>query len=123
MRKVTRKITNREGVRLLSVYLQDHFERQGVSIRVSMERYVEKRTLSQNALVHVWCSDIASDIGDSPGSVKDDLKIMFAPAIEGPLGRIRPKNTSEMTVPEMADFMTAIQAKGAQMGWELTTAA
>ena len=107
---------------MLATYLYDHFESNTFPIKITIERYVSKRSLSQNALVHVWFTDIATQIGDTPSGVKDDVKQLFAPQIEGPLGVMRPMNTSEMDTVQMVDFMTAIQAKGAEMGWELSNA-
>ena len=124
MRKVTRKLNNQESVRLLATYLYDHIDGGGpMPVKVTIERWTNKRSMGQNALFHVWCSDIASEIGDSPNAVKDDLKAMFAEAVIGPLGKARPMNTSEMNTVQMMDFMTAIQVKGAEMGWDLTNAA
>ena len=113
---------NNESIKLLATYLYDHFESNTFPIKITIERYVSKRSLSQNSLFHVWCTDVAILIGDTPASVKEDLKAMFAPAVIGPLGRARPMNTSEMSTVEMMDFMTAIQAKGAEMEWDLTNA-
>ena len=107
----------------LNVYLTDHFLENDFAVKVTVERWTSKRSLSQNALLHAWFSDIAAEIGDSPNAVKDDLKAMFAPTVVGPLGKERPMNTSEMTVPEMTDFMTAISAHGAVMEWPLRAAA
>ena len=69
-------------------------------IKITLERWVNKRSKNQNALFHKWCGEIAAEIGDSPEAVKDDLKAMHAPQVEGPLGKLRPKGTSEMTTVE-----------------------
>ena len=108
----------------MTIWLYRHIDDGGVMpIKVTLERWTNKRSQSQNALFHVWCQDIASLIGDSPASVKDDLKQMFAPTVEGPLGQERPMNTSEMSTVQMMDFMTAIQVHGAIMEWGLSNAA
>ena len=122
-RKVTRKLTGPVSVSQLNVYLTAHFIENDFPIKITIERWTNRRSLSQNALLHAWIADIAGEIGDDPRSVKDDLKFMFAPVVVGPLGKERPMNTSEMTVPQMTDFMTAIQVKGAEMGWPLREAA
>ena len=106
----------------LNLYLTNHFLENDFAVKVTIERWTSKRSLSQNALLHAWFADIAAAIGDSAVAVKDDLKAMFAPEVVGPLGTVRPMNTSDMTVPQMSDFMIAIQAKGAEMDWPLREA-
>ena len=124
MRKVIRKLTNRESVRLLTIFLYRHIDDGGVMpVKVTLERWTNKRSMGQNALLHVWFADIAAHIGDDPKSVKSDLKHRLAPQVEGPTGVMRPMDTHEMTVPVMDDFMQNIKALGVDQGWELTNAA
>ena len=120
MKKVTRRLRNSESVRLLGVYLNDHFNNAGFPIRVTLEKWTPVRSNNQNSLMHGWFAEIAEVIGDDPKSVKSDLKSMFLPEVEGLHGVIRTKDTHELSTPEMSDFLHQIQALSSEMGWELT---
>ena len=120
MKKVVRRLINKESVRLMARYLDEHFETKKFPVRVTIERYTARRSLSQNAVMHMWFGEIAEQIGDDPASVKADIKAMFLPEIEGLHGIIRTKDTHELSTPEMMDFMTQIQVLGSEMKWELT---
>tara|TARA_Y100000034_G_C6571654_1_gene247787 strand:+ start:49 stop:432 length:384 start_codon:yes stop_codon:yes gene_type:complete len=94
--------------------VQQHIGRLNIekAWNVSVKPYRRKRSLNQNALLHKWFDIIASDIGDSPASVKADLKAEFCPAIESKVtpGKMRPLDTSEMNTAQMAEFMNRIEA-------------
>lgn len=120
MKKVLRKLNNKTSVRQLCGYLDKHFDEKKFPVRVTLERYVAKRTNNQNAVMHMWFGEIAEHIGDDPASVKSDIKAMFLPEIEGMHGVMRTKDTHELSNPEMSDFMTQIQVLAAEMNWDLT---
>ena len=120
MKKVVRRLRNLESCRLLNDYLVTHFETKKFPVRVTLERYEKKRSNPQNATIHMWFGEFAEQIGDSPADVKRDIKELLSPKVEGPLGVMRPKGTSEMTVPEMKDFMEAMQALAINYDVELT---
>ncbi len=83
--------------------------------RVTVVRYVKKRSMSQNALAHLWFTIIANEIGDSADSVKYDLKMMFLEKVEltsritGEI-RLEPKHTSQLDTREMTNFIAKIDA-------------
>ena len=122
MKKVTRRLRNYQSVIKMNEYLYDHFLINDFALRVTIEKWSPKRSLGQNALMHVWFDEIGEQVGDTGASVKEDLKGLLAPKVEGPLGVMRAKGTSEMSTPEASDFMTQVQVMAAEYGWELTQA-
>ena len=120
MKKVTRKLVNQESEKLLTGYLIEHFETKCFPVRVTLERFVKPRSMNQNATMHMWFGEIAEQTGSDPKSVKSDLKAMFLPEIEGMRGIVRTKDTHELNVKEMEDFMNQIQVEAADMGIQLT---
>lgn len=120
MKKVQRKLTGHESVRLLTNYLHKHFEEKNFAVKVTLERWVKPRSDNQNATMHMWFGEIAEQIGDDPESVKESLKAMFLPQVEGINGVMHVKGTRQLSTPEAMDFMQQIQALAVDMGWELT---
>lgn len=98
----------------------------GQWIKISIAERKEKRTLSQNDYYHgVIIPHVRLfrfDQGDpvSPEAVHEDLLAQFAPYVEAKRmdGTIyqRPKRSKEMSVDEMANYITAIQATMASFG-------
>ena len=90
---------------------------------MTLKRRATRRSLNQNALFHKWVGEIATETGESFEGVKDALKQEFlAPRLVtlGDVTReVRP-STADLTVPEMAEFMTQVQALAGRMGWFLT---
>ena len=73
----------------------------------------KKRSLDQNSLLHRWFDIIAQETGDTPKSVKADLKNMFSPKVERVsklTGKTNtePKDTHEFTTKECVEFMDAV---------------
>ena len=120
MKKITRIFRNAEKIDDFAGWIKEHFEVNKWPLRITIERHVHARSLNQNATMHMWFSEISEFTGDSPASVKADLKAMFLPEIEGKLGVTRPKDTHELTKPECMDFMSRIQVTAAEMGISLT---
>lgn len=98
----------------------------GKKVRLSIGEAKEKRSLDQNA--YYWSAivphvrKVRFDMGDplTIEQVHEDLLAQFAPAanakrIDGK-GYSRPMRSKEMSVPEMADFLTAITACMAEFG-------
>lgn len=98
----------------------------GKKIRLSIEESKEKRSLDQNSyyrgvvLPHV--RKVRFEVGDPVNidAVHEDLIKSFAPVINAKnmYGKAytRPMRTHEMSVNEMAQFITAISAVMAQFG-------
>lgn len=79
-------------------------------IAVTVERAKVRRNLEQNALVHAYFDLIARHTGHSPEEIKVYLKRQFLPVVkETKLGVIT-KGTAELSIGEMAEFITQIQA-------------
>lgn len=103
----------------------------GKKIRLSIQEAKEKRSLDQNALY--WVAVVPAvraarlDMGDplTLENVHEDLLAQFAPTVTGKRmnGSIytRPMRSKEMSVPQMAEYMTAIIAWMAQMGYPIET--
>ena len=79
----------------------------------------QPRTLSQNALAHVWFKHIAVALNTQYGDdywnadkVKDYFAVMFATDEVKPDGEIwrKPVSTSKLTKKQMAEYMERIQA-------------
>jgi len=90
---------------------------------MSLKRKQERRSLNQNALFHKWCGEIGNEIGEAPEDVKRILKDEFLPKHEIRIGDesyMVPPSTASLSVPEMANFMTQVQALAGRMGWFLT---
>ena len=82
-----------------------------------------RRSLNQNALFHKWCGEIGTEIGESPEDVKRILKDEFLTKHEVRIGDqvyMVPPSTASLSKPDMAQFMTQVQALAGRMGWFLT---
>ena len=86
-------------------------------ITIESKRYVEKRSLPQNALVHKWFGFIAKEFAMAGGKFytpdqwKDHLKEMFGIRVEVEmLGKTKMvlKSTADYDVKEMSEFMEKI---------------
>lgn len=80
----------------------------------------QPRTLSQNALLHLWCRYIANALNAKyavnywdTDRVKEEFAVMFATEEVRPDGRTwrRPVSTSKMTKKQMHEYMERIQAE------------
>lgn len=120
MKRITRIFRNDATVNQFAQWLRDHFATNKFPLRVTIERHVPARSINQNSTMHMWFAEIAEATGDSPASVKADLKAMLLPEVEGRLGVIRPKDTHELSTTECMDFMSRIQSMAAEMGISLT---
>lgn len=120
MKRITRIFRNATKIDDLARWLNEHFAVNKFPLRITIERHEPARSTNQNSTMHMWFAEIAEFTGDSPASVKADLKAMYLPEIEGRLGVSRPKDTHELSVPECADFMSRIQTMAAEMGINLT---
>lgn len=83
--------------------------------KVDLTKHSPKRTLSQNALLHVWIACIAQELGyTSREDCKRDVKrqiLGMRPYENKITGKTyyTDYSTSEMTVEGLADFMNAIK--------------
>lgn len=81
---------------------------------IEIRRPKRKRTLSQNALMHMFFDVIANHTGDDSESVKSDYKDKYLPKVERTdvFGNetLKPKRTSDLDKKEMAEFLDKIQA-------------
>lgn len=115
------KIQTREDAARLFERMADFCENGGKPLRVDVKLWKATRTLPQNNTVHKWFGEIAEFTGDSPASVKEDLKQAFLPQVPSHLtGKTRPKGTSELSTMEMSDFMEQVQMVAANLGCPLT---
>lgn len=81
--------------------------------KVTIERYVKRRSVSQNALLHSWLGIIAESTGNSLDSLKDAYKDMFLPMVPIQLGdeeKMVRRSTATLDTKEMSAFMDAIYA-------------
>ena len=80
--------------------------------QLTIKRKVRQRSLDQNNMLHAMFRDIASQTGESPAKIKEDLKTALGVkvAITGLDGKVREINkpTEEYEVEEMTDFITRI---------------
>lgn len=91
---------------------------------VEIKPHRKRRSLSQNALFHKWCQVIADETGESdPENTKIVLKDILLPKkviAVGKAERLVSPGTSTLSVGEMAEFMTKVQAFAAtQLGINL----
>lgn len=98
----------------------------GKRVKLSISEAKEKRSLDQNS--YYWVAivphvrKVRFDMGDplSIEAIHEDLLNQYAPTVicRRMNGSVytRPKRSKEMTVPEMAEYMTAITATMAQFG-------
>ena len=81
--------------------------------QVTVEPWVKKRSLDQNALMWKWFTIIADDTGDTKQSVHDDV----VPDLVEPTGYMMHKgkpapqwNTSKMNTAQMAELLNKLHA-------------
>lgn len=98
----------------------------GRKVKMSIAEAKEKRSLDQNA--YYWVAiiphirQVRFDAGDpvTLDQCHEDLLEEFAPRVEckrfGGEGYTRSMRSKEMSVPEMANYLTAITARMAQFG-------
>lgn len=103
----------------------------GKRIKISVSEWKEKRSLDQNALY--WAAivphvrKVRFDNGDplTIEQVHEDLLEQFAPAVEAKRldGTVytRPMRSKEMSVGQMAEYITAITACMAEFGYPVPT--
>lgn len=92
----------------------------GQGWEVTVRRRGETRSLAQNARFHALCHMVADDTGNDWRDVKLAYKDLFLDCpVHEVMGRkikVYPE-TSKMTVGELADFMTKVEAHAAtQLG-------
>ena len=93
-----------------------------------VETYSPKRSLSQNDLFHKWCREIALSFTERGRSttesmVKDGLKLKYLGTTEKKIGnRVLEvlRETTSLSVGEMYQFMSQVQAWAIDMGVDLT---
>jgi len=90
---------------------------------LTIEPYVEKRTLRQNNTLHMWFAEIAEETGHSPDEIKTILKKKFYPkktvAVVDELLTV-PVSTTELTCAQMMDVMTQVQVFASEFGIPIT---
>ena len=119
MNKITRQIRDPAQIPHLAKFLTDHFVMKKFPLRITIERYTARRSLEQNAKWHAMVGDIAEHTGDSVASVKSDVKAYLCPEVESKVtGKMRPKDTHELSTPEFMDLIEATYALGAQLNVE-----
>jgi len=99
------------------------------AVQFEPKRYVDKRSLSQNALFHLWCKEMAESFSKRGGDVdreqmKELLKYKFLGTEDRVIGKTTIPNqlrsTSKLDKGEMFHFMEKIQAWGFDHGVNLT---
>lgn len=97
------------------------------AVQLTVKRYVEKRSLSQNALFHVWCREMAehfkaANVTDE--SMKELLKYKFLGTEDRVIGKTVIPNqvrcTSKLDRGEMLHFMDAVQSWALDHGVKLS---
>lgn len=102
----------------------------GKKVRLSLSEAKEKRSLDQNA--YYWVAivphvrHVRFEMGDplSIDQVHEDLLSQFAPTVSGKTLKgniyLRPMRSKEMSVQQMADYITAITGLMAEFGHPVT---
>lgn len=78
---------------------------------VSIKEWREKRSLSQNSLLHVWIDIIANETGNTQEDVKTALKDLFLQLKVVKVGKVERMvrtETSSLDVGQMAEFMDRV---------------
>lgn len=87
---------------------------EGYPVWVTVTRVTKPRTLSQNALYHVWMAMIADHIGDSAKAVHEQMKAEFLQRrnLELLNGKTMslPPTTTILTTSEMSLYMEKVSA-------------
>lgn len=88
----------------------------GKKWRVEIKRHVKRRTLSQNAALWMWHSEMVDAVGKDTGNDAEDLhehfkKKFLTPIITEIGGEISKRySTKKLTTKEMSEFMDRIYA-------------
>ena len=85
--------------------------------KITIEKYVKRRTSSQNGLYHVWIDIIAQDTGNDNDDLHEFLKEKFCPVKTIHIGGEEQEihSTKYLTTAEMSRFMERVLA------WAATT--
>lgn len=92
--------------------------------RIEISPQIKRRTEQQSRTFHMWCNQIAKQLGWSPVYAKAFCKGMFGPL----LGEVRRgdqlielvKSTADYTVHDMSETMRGMQIWASEQGIELT---
>ena len=76
---------------------------------VRIEKHVDKRSLDQNALAHMWVSEMCEFTGDDHDYLWEQLKRKFLSPITGTMGG-EFYSTRNLSVEEFSTFLTQINA-------------
>lgn len=93
-----------------------------ITYQVTISRKRAKRSLEQNAKLHVLIGQLATHLGYTPDELKDVIKHMFGrkKVIEMAGNRtLVPVSTTEYTKAEMSDIIEHIYRLAAEYGAEL----
>lgn len=94
-----------------------------------VKRYVDRRSLSQNALFHVWCREMAEHFASrgadiTEAKMKELLKYKFLGTENRIIGKTvipdQVRETSGLDRGEMMDFMDQVMAWGLDHGCKLS---
>lgn len=91
----------------------------GKPIQVTIKPFKRDRSLDQNKKLHAMIRELALHCGYPERQMKEILKAQFAPINTVTIGgRICdvPRNTSDMSIDEMSQFMDDIEQLGAELG-------
>ena len=83
---------------------------------VTVERHKDKRSLSQNALLHRWFGIIADETGNTRDDIKEAYRDMFLDKVPVQIGGkecLVGRSTTKLSTAEMAEFMDKVQAHAA----------
>ncbi len=89
----------------------------GRSWAIQVERRQHKRSLPQNALLHLWLAQIARETGNTQADVKEAYREMFLPKVPVRLGdedHLVGRSTTKLSKAEMGEFLDQIHAHAAQ---------
>lgn len=91
---------------------------EGKPWKVTIEPYRKKRSLDQNALMHMWETVIARETGNSKDAVHKRLMQEFlTPRIETVMGQTAEVyTTTKLNVAEMQEYLTNIHSFAADWG-------
>ena len=83
------------------------FDFPAIDGRVTLEvkPYKPRRSLSQNALFHALCAEIARITGMDASMVKEGIKQAYGVKVKALHGVLVPKPSHMMDTPEMADLI------------------
>lgn len=95
----------------------------GQAFEVRVGKHQQRRSLSQNALMHMWFGEVATETGQSPEEVKAALKQMFLPMVTIKLKGVpilTPQSTSALSKEQGTEFLERINAWASEWGIHLT---